>query len=64
MIVLLGLAGSGKGTQGKALSELFGWKWLSVGQVIRDTGEYTEIVNRGELIPDDDVIRLDRKSVV
>ncbi|MBR5647553.1 nucleoside monophosphate kinase [Candidatus Saccharibacteria bacterium] len=63
MIVLLGLAGSGKGTQGKALSELFGWKWLSVGQVIRDTGEYTEIVNRGELIPDDDVIRLMNKQI-
>lgn len=58
MIILFGLAGTGKGTQGKALSEIFGWRWLSVGQVIRDTGQYDDIINRGELIGDDDVIRL------
>lgn len=58
MIVLFGLAGSGKGTQGKALSELFGWRTLSVGQVIRDTGKYANTVNHGNLIPDDDVIAL------
>ena len=58
MIILFGLAGSGKGTQGKALSEIFGWRWLSVGQVIRDTGGYEETINKGLLIPDDDVIRL------
>ena len=58
MIILFGLAGSGKGTQGKALSELFGWRWLSVGQVIRDTGEYDEIINRGELISDAEVMKL------
>ena len=31
MIILFGMAGSGKGTQGEALSEIFGWRWLSVG---------------------------------
>ena len=58
MIVLFGLAGSGKGTQGKALSELFGWRTLSVGQVIRDTAKYADTINHGNLIPDDDVIAL------
>ena len=58
MIILFGLAGSGKGTQGKALSELFGWRWLSVGQAIRDTGGYDEIINRGELISDAEVMKL------
>ncbi|MBR6965151.1 nucleoside monophosphate kinase [Candidatus Saccharibacteria bacterium] len=58
MIILFGLAGSGKGTQGKALSEIFGWRWISVGQVLRETGEYAEIMNRGELVEDDDVNRL------
>ncbi len=58
MIILFGLAGSGKGTQGKALSELFGWRTFSVGQVIRDTGQYANIIDHGNLIPDDDVIRL------
>lgn len=63
MIILFGLAGSGKGTQGKALSEIFGWRWLSVGQAIRDTGEYKEITDRGELIPDEDVIRIMNKQI-
>ena len=58
MIILFGMAGSGKGTQGNALAEIFGWKWLSVGQVIRETGGYEEIINRGELISDEDVVRL------
>ncbi len=58
MIILFGLAGSGKGTQGKALAELFGWRTFSVGQVIRDTGKYTATIDKGNLIPDDDVIRL------
>ncbi|MBR3157391.1 nucleoside monophosphate kinase [Candidatus Saccharibacteria bacterium] len=63
MIILFGLAGSGKGTQGKALSELFGWKWLSVGQVIRNTGEFDHITNNGQLIPDDIVIKLMDKQI-
>ena len=58
MIILFGMAGSGKGTQGNALAEIFGWKWLSVGQVIRETGGYEEIINRGELISDEDVVKL------
>lgn len=58
MIILFGLAGSGKGTQGKALSELFGWKALSVGQIIRDTGKYKDVIDKGALIPDEDVIDL------
>ena len=63
MIRLFGLAGSGKGTQGKALSEIFGWRWLSVGQVIRDTGGYEETINKGLLIPDEDVIRLMNRAI-
>lgn len=63
MIILFGLAGSGKGTQGKALSEIFGWRALSVGQVIRDTGEYAAIIDKGDLIPDSDVINLMNKQI-
>ncbi len=63
MIILFGLAGSGKGTQGKALSEIFGWRWLSVGDVIRQTGEFKEIIDRGELIPDEAVINLMNKQI-
>lgn len=63
MIILFGLAGSGKGTQGKALSELFGWRTISVGEAIRQTGEYDEIINHGNLIPDDDVIKIMDKQI-
>ncbi len=63
MIILFGLAGSGKGTQGKALSEIFGWRWLSVGEAIRQHGGYEEIINRGGLIPDEDVIKLMDKQI-
>ncbi len=63
MIILFGLAGSGKGTQGKALSEIFGWRWLSVGEAIRQTGEYTEIVNQGGLVPDEEVIKIMDKQI-
>lgn len=63
MIILFGLAGSGKGTQGKALSEIFGWRWLSVGEAIRQSGGYEEIINQGNLIPDDEVIKLMDKQI-
>ena len=63
MIILFGLAGSGKGTQGKALSEIFGWRWLSVGQVIRDTGDYANTIDKGNLIPDSDVIKLMNRQI-
>lgn len=63
MIILFGLAGSGKGTQGKALSELLGWRTLSVGQAIRDTGEFQDLTNAGKLIPDETVIELMNKQI-
>ena len=63
MIILFGLAGSGKGTQGKALSEIFGWRWLSVGEAIRQTREYKETIDHGELIPDTEVIKLMEKQI-
>lgn len=63
MIILFGLAGSGKGTQAKALAEMFGWRTFSVGQVIRDTGAYAELIDKGDLVPDEDVIRLMNKQI-
>ena len=63
MIILFGLAGSGKGTQGKALSEFFGWRTISVGEAIRSSGEYFAIIDKGELIPDEDVVKLMDKQI-
>ena len=58
MIVLFGLAGSGKSTQGKILAEDKGWKWLSVGEVLRNTGKFDEILKAGELVDDMEVVKL------
>ena len=63
MIILFGLAGSGKGTQGRALAEIFGWRWLSVGEAIRQTNEYDDIINQGNMIPDEDVIKMMGKQI-
>lgn len=52
MIVLMGLAGSGKSTQGQMLAEKTGRVWLSAGQVLRNTGEYDEILKSGQLVDD------------
>ncbi len=37
MIVFFGPAGAGKSVQGQILSARHGWRWLSVGQLLRDT---------------------------
>lgn len=58
MIVLFGLAGSGKGTQGNALAELFGWRWVSAGQLIRNSGKFNDTVETGAMISDDEMIKL------
>ena len=54
MIILMGLAGSGKSTQGQMLAEATGRVWLSAGQVLRDTAnaEIHELQRQGELVPD------------
>lgn len=52
MIILMGLAGSGKSTQGQMLAEATGRVWLSAGQILRNSGQFEEILNRGELVDD------------
>lgn len=60
MIILMGLAGSGKSTQGKILAEELDGVWLSAGQVLRDTddAEIHAIQERGDLVPDSITIPL------
>lgn len=60
MIILMGLAGSGKSTQGQMLAEATGRIWLSAGQVLRETGdpEIKAILERGKLVPNEIVERL------
>ncbi|MBQ9017641.1 nucleoside monophosphate kinase [Candidatus Saccharibacteria bacterium] len=63
MIILFGMAGSGKGTQGKALSEIFGWRWIATGQMIRENGGYNEIIDKGNIIPDAAMIEMLEKAL-
>ncbi len=74
-IILFGSPGVGKGTQAKLLSEQFNIPHISTGDILRkavqdktDLGlKAAEIMNRGELVPDDimigiikDVLKSDR----
>ena len=63
MISIFGPAGSGKSTQGKFLADKYGWKWLSVGEVLRSKGDFDEILQRGELVDDATVVGLMREEV-
>jgi len=58
MILLLGIAGSGKGTQGKMLADSRGFHLISMGDVVRMyvTGEQRERMLSGELLNDQEII--------
>ena len=60
MIILMGLAGSGKSTQGRILAERLGGVWLSAGQVLGETQDAAmrEVMDRGDLVDDGLVIQL------
>ena len=59
IIVVLGNAGSGKGTQTKLLQEKFGLDYIGSGDILRarqDLGDFTgnklkEVMNKGALVP-------------
>ncbi len=52
MILFFGPAGAGKSVQGQMLAARQGWRWLSAGQLLRDTrdSEVLEAQHRGELV--------------
>jgi adenylate kinase len=60
MILLMGIAGSGKGTQGKMLADTRGFHLVSMGEVLRMyvTGEQREKMLKGGLLEDDEIIRI------
>jgi len=55
MILLFGPTGAGKSMQGQMLAVRMGWKWLSTGQMLRDSNdsEVTRILKSGELVSDE-----------
>lgn len=65
MILLMGIAGSGKGTQGKLLAEKRGYHVLSTGDLLRTYGseDQHERMHKGELISDEEVTELLNKAL-
>ena len=60
MFGLLGSAGSGKSLQGQTLAQKYGWRWLSVGELLRGQhdAELEKIMLQGGLVDDELVVRL------
>lgn len=60
MIILFGAAGSGKSVQGKSLADKYGWKWMSVGQLLRDkqSPELEAKMHGGDLVDDRLVVNM------
>ena len=58
LIIVLGLAGSGKSTQGKLLADSTGYKWLSTGVILRKnmSDEHKEEMLAGKVLDQQEVI--------
>ena len=52
MIIFFGPAGAGKSVQGQILAARHGWRWLSSGQLLRDSrdSEIVEQMRKGALV--------------
>ncbi len=66
MILLMGIAGSGKGTQSKLLAEKDGYDLISTGDLLRNFGsdEQHSRMNNGEILGDDEVTELLEKALM
>lgn len=60
MIIFFGPAGAGKSVQGQILAAREGWRWLSAGQILRDThdAEIIQIMHDGKLVPHELITRI------
>lgn len=65
MIVFFGPAGAGKSVQGQILSARHGWRWLSAGQLLRDTHDHRLIqdMQTGNLVDEPRVNAIMRSSL-
>ncbi len=60
MIILMGVAGSGKSMQGKILADEHGYAWISTGEILRVlvTGKRRQEMLQGKLLSDEEMINL------
>lgn len=60
MILLMGIAGSGKGTQGQLLAEHHGYQVIAMGDVVRAemSDDQRARVLKGDLLRDDEIISM------
>lgn len=58
MIILTGVAGSGKSVQGRLLADEYGYAWISTGEILRVlvTGKRRQQMLKGKLLNDWEVI--------
>lgn len=63
MIIFMGVAGTGKSTQGRIIADELGLPWLSTGEFLRMliSGERRKDMVAGKLLDDQDTIALVRK---
>lgn len=60
MILFIGVVGAGKSVQGKHLSDLLGFPWISTGEILRQhiAGELREKMLRGDLLSDEELYKV------
>ncbi|MDZ7785817.1 MAG: nucleoside monophosphate kinase [Candidatus Saccharibacteria bacterium] len=63
MIILMGVAGSGKSSQGRMLADEMGFPWVSTGEFLRMliSGERRKAMLEGKLLEDSEIIGLTQK---
>lgn len=60
MILFIGVVGAGKSVQGRHLSDLLNFPWISTGEILRQhiSGELREKMLRGDLLSDEDLYKV------
>ncbi len=66
MIIFFGPAGAGKSVQGQILSARHGWRWLSAGQLLRDSRdpELLKEMSSGDLVSEERVNQVVKDALV
>lgn len=60
MVIFFGPTSSGKSVQGQILASQMGWRWLSMGQLLRDANdvELVKTMHKGELVSNEKTYKI------